>query len=219
MVDVAIAEDYLLFRHGIVSFLKEEQKINMLFEADNGKELIEKLQSSRPHIVIMDIRMPVMDGRQALEIIRYRFPEIRVIILSMHYSDPYISEFINAGAAGFLPKNCAPEMLIDAIYTVYDQGYYYDNYVSKVVSDLVKTKKSELLPGHLRLTPREIDILRLLCAEKTTAEIGDELNISARTVEWHRKNILEKTNTKGVAGLVMYAIRMGIIPNPEDLFN
>lgn len=219
MVDIAIAEDYLLFRQGIVSFLKEEGEINMLFEVDNGRQLIDKLQYTQPHIIIMDIRMPVMDGRQALEVIRYRYPEIRVIILSMHYSDAYISDFIAAGAAGFLPKNCSPEKLIDAIFSVYNRGYYYDSHVSKLVSELMKTKKSELLPDHVRLTPREIDILRLICTEKTTLEISEDLNISTRTVEWHKQNIFEKTNSKSLAGLVIYAIKQGIIPNPEDLFN
>jgi DNA-binding NarL/FixJ family response regulator len=217
-VQVALVEDYLLFRQGLVSFLRDEEEINILFQASNGKELIDQLLVQQPNVIIMDIRMPVMDGRTALGIIRRKYPAIRVIMLSMHYSDQYVSEFFTAGAAAFLPKNCSPEKLIQAIYTVYEQGHYYDDFTSKIISDLVKTK----LPGsgdYTPLTTREIEILRLLCTEKTIPEIGDQLEISSRTVEWHQQNIFEKTASKTRVGLVMYAIRMGIIPNPEDLFN
>src|SRR6218665_3525989 len=157
-VNIAIAEDFELFRQGLMSLLQEEQSIKVLFDAENGKDLLDKLQSQKPDVVLMDIRMPVMDGRQALDIIRDQFPHIKVIILSMHNSETYISDFIAAGASGFLAKNCAIEKIIDAIHAVHDQGYYYDERVSKsVVSELVKTKKIDPHTDHSKLTDREID--------------------------------------------------------------
>jgi DNA-binding NarL/FixJ family response regulator len=137
----------------------------------------------------------------------------------MHFSPTYISEFLTAGAAGFLPKNCTGEKLINAVLSVYNHGHYYDDTVSKLVSELVKNKKAVPALDHARLTPREIDILRLICSEKSTLEIGELLRISVRTVEWHKQNIFEKTYSKTLAGLTIYAIRTGIIPNPEDLYN
>ncbi|MCD6065867.1 MAG: response regulator transcription factor [Bacteroidetes bacterium] len=218
-VDVAIAEDYLLFRQGIVSFLSDEPGINIIFEVDNGQELIEKLKFRRPHIILLDVRMPVLDGREALRIIQQNYPEVKVIILSMHYSDAYIAEFLSAGACSFLPKNCPPGKLIDAIFAVYQQGYYYDTHITKIITKLVKTKNTDISAENSTLTARELEIIRLLCDEKSIGEISDKLFISIRTVEWHKKNVFEKTHSRSLAGLALYAVRAGIIPNPEDLFN
>lgn len=220
-INIAIAEDHQLFRQGVIAMLRDESSINVLFEAENGKDLLDKLRFHTPDVVLMDIRMPVMGGRQALDIIRDQFPQIKVIILSMHNSEAYISDFIAAGASSFLPKNCEIKTIIDAIHAVHEQGYYYDDRVSKsVVSELVKTKKLDHQhTDYLQLTEREIDILRLLCDEKSVVEISSKLSISTRTVEWHKKNIFEKTGAKNLAGLALYAIRHGIIANPEELFN
>jgi DNA-binding NarL/FixJ family response regulator len=219
-VNIAIAEDYHLFRQGIVSMLLNEPGINVIFEAANGEELITKMKLQQPQIVLMDIRMPIMDGKQALEIINNDFPGTRVIILSMHYSESYISEYIASGACSFLPKNCSIEKIIEAIYAVHKQGYYYDDRVSKsLASQLAKAKKADNPTDHGQLTEREIDIVRLLCEDKSLIEIGKDLHISVRTVEWHKKNVFEKTGAKSLAGLAVYAIKQGIVPNPEDLFN
>lgn len=220
LINIAIAEDYSLFRQGISALLNEQPGIQVIMEAENGKDLLDKLRLQQPDIILMDIRMPIIDGHQALDIIRSKFRDIKVIILSMHYSETYISEFIAAGAAAFLPKNCEIEKIVETIQTVHKHGYAYDHRVSKsIAGELIKTKKTDSQATHFHLTDREIDIIRLLCDDKTLSEIATGLHISVRTVEWHKKNIFEKIGAKSLAGLTVYAIRQGIVPNPEDLFN
>ncbi len=213
---VAIAEDHLLFRQGIVTMLSDEENIKVLFDVANGQELLDNLKDKRPDVILLDIRMPVMNGEEALEYISGNYPDIKVIVISMHYSDHYITHFIKNGARGFLPKNCPIESVIDAIIAVHNHGYYFDNKVSRsMITELLQTKK---IP-QVELTDRELLIIKLLCDEKSTAEIGEQLLISNRTVEWHKKNIFDKTSSKSLAGLAIYAIKHKIINNPEEGFD
>jgi DNA-binding NarL/FixJ family response regulator len=218
-INIAIAEDHELFRKGLVALLNQEKGIRVLFDAENGQELLNKMKEEQPHIVLLDIRMPVRDGRQTLTQITEKFPETKAIILSMHYSEPHISEFIAAGACGFLPKNCPIIEVIEAIFTVSKQGYYYDHRISKSALSQLKTKVATRGFDFVRLTDREEQIVRLLCSDQSVMSISADLGISNRTVEWHKKNIFEKTNCRSLAGLTQYAIKCGIITNPEELYN
>ncbi|MDP2388147.1 MAG: response regulator transcription factor [Bacteroidota bacterium] len=207
-INVGIAEDHLLVRQGMVSLLKEFEELNILFDVGDGKELMNRLKEDKPDVVLLDIEMPNMNGREALEKIKIRYPKIKVIIISMHFEEPYIIEFIKKGANGFLPKNVDIELIVDAIYSAHHDGYYFDTKVSKVLAaNLINPHNGVNTNAVSVLTDREIEILRYVCFEKTNREIAEILNISQRTVEGHRKSILDKTGAKTSMGMVIYAIK------------
>lgn len=217
-INVAITEDHQLVRQGMVALLKEEEGLNVLFDVGNGKELLDKLESGLPDIVLLDIAMPVMDGKEALEIIRKRYPKLKVIIITSHYSNKHITEFITKGARGFLPKNCDIEKVVDAIFSVYDEGYYFDSKVSgAIVEKLARSEKTDLPIMDTGISSLERKIIRLICLEKTNNEISEALFLSKRTVEWHKTNVLIKTNSKSIIGLAKYAVENGIIDETDLL--
>jgi DNA-binding NarL/FixJ family response regulator len=211
-INIGMAEDHLLFRQGVISLLKEHEEINILFDVGNGKELLDILKTSKPDVLLLDIEMPIMNGKEALAKIQEKHPNVKVVMISMHYDDAYITEYITNGAVGFLPKNCDIEKIVDAINAVYEQGYYFDSKISKsLVEKLMKAEKINPKITEITLTEREIEVLKLTCLEKTNHEMSELLFISKRTVEGHRTSILKKTNAKNVVGLVMYAIKHKII--------
>jgi len=210
-IRIAIAEDHDLVRQGMVALLKDEKDVNLVFDVSNGSELLEQLKKSKIDIVLLDLEMPIVNGHQALKIISEKHPDVHVIIVSMHYSDAFISESILMGAKGFLPKNCDFETVVDAIFAVQEQGYYFNDKISKsLLNKLIKEKDSNSSNSRDPLTSREHQILEFICSGKTNKEIGELLCISVRTVESHRKAIIEKTNSQNVAGLVLYAVKNGL---------
>jgi len=214
LIKLAIADDHALIRKGLASLLEEEDDLTVLFQAADGHELLTGIRKIKPHVVIMDIEMPVLNGYDTMDHISRLFPTVKVIVLSMHYDEAHVADFIARGACAFLPKNCDIDKVIEAIRAVYNQGYYFDNQVSRsMAGGLSRQHASEpRSAGNVLLTEREIEILRLACEEKTNQEIAETLAISKRTVEGHRKTILDKTNSRNVVGLVMYAIKHSIIP-------
>jgi len=215
-INIALAEDHQLVRQGMIALLKEEEGLNILFDVSNGKELMDMLKHTRPDIILLDIAMPVMDGKDALEKIRYKYPKIHVIIITSHYNERYISEFITRGAKGFLPKNCDIEKVVDAIYSVFDQGYYFDTMVSRSIVEKLQLENFKVFPSENTLSIKEKEILRLICMEKSNKEISENVFLSKRTVEWHKKNILEKTKSKSVIGLVKYAMKYDILLDTDN---
>ena len=210
-INVMIAEDHELVRKGYISLLSENEDITVVGEVSNGKELIELIKVKEPDVVLLDLDMPIMDGKQTLEILNSRFSNIKTIIISMYYDDVFITEFLSRGARGFLPKNCNPETLIDAIYEVKENGYYFNKKISKaLVIKLLKENFTNSIDKNA-LTEREIEVLKLICQEKANKEIADALNIAIRTVDFHRSNIYKKTQTQTSAGLALYAVKQGII--------
>jgi DNA-binding NarL/FixJ family response regulator len=211
-IRIAIAEDHALVRQGIISLLQEEEELQVQFDVENGAVLIEKLKEFPCDVILLDIDMPVMGGKEALEIIQKNFPEVRVIMISMHYDDSHITEYISNGARGFLAKNSDIELVIRAIIAVHQQGYYFDDKVSRtLLNRLIQGEKIKPSFTPEILSERETEILILTCGEKTNIEIAEKLCISRRTVEGHRQRIAEKTNSKNTAGLVIYAIKNGVI--------
>lgn len=209
-IKIAIAEDHKLFREGLSALLNEDDQIKLQFDVSDGEQLLEGLKDHKVDIVLLDLNMPVLNGQQTLKLLNKRHPKIRSIVLSMHDTGDYILETIKLGARGFLPKHCDIEKVIDAIYAVQEQGYYFDDEVSKKqILRLVNEGGIEPEFKSEKLSDREIDILELICEEKTNNQIADLLCISVRTVEVHRLNLLRKTGAKNVAGLVIYAIKNG----------
>lgn len=209
-IKIVLAEDEILFREAISFLLKRDKSFKIIYEASNGEELITFLKnaSSLPDIIIVDIKMPLLNGIEAAKIIRSEFPEIKIIALTSYHSHTFIANMISVGASSFLIKNTTPDVLSKTIYEVYKKGYYYTDEVLEVIHQTVlPSKKASRNRFDIDLTKRELQILKLICQQNTTAEIADKLFLSVRTVEGHKNNLLQKTESKNVVSLVIYAIQ------------
>lgn len=214
IINIALAIDHTILREGMVDLLKKVENINILFDVNNGQELIDTLCiSQEPDIILLDIQMPVMDGKGAIEIINVKFPNIKVIILSSYFKDIYIKEFVKLGAKAFLPKGCDIKEVINAINIVYSSGYYYDSVVSVALVKEIRNEGQIKMPtiSKIKFTEHEQKILVLLRNNKTNQEIAQLLCISIRTVEGNRANLLQKTGTKNLAALLYFAQINGLI--------
>jgi len=213
VIRVALVDDQPLFRAGITSLLKDYDNMEVVLEASNGKEFFERIKRPHPHVVLLDIEMPKMNGIETTRQLKERYPEIKIIILTMHNEEEFIFDLMTKGAHGFLPKDKSVEELVTAISGVIYKGKYYNDEVVDVLlkgsKGLVKNLKMNIL------TEREIEIIRMICKQKTNKEIGEALGVSVRTIENQRTTILLKTNTKNVAGVVMYALKHKLINRLE----
>lgn len=202
-IRVAIAEDHQILRQGIVALLEDEENLEMVFDVGDGIELIEKIKDNPIDVLILDLNMPIMDGETCIPILLELYPNLKVVVLSAYYSDTIVNVLLKMGAACFLPKHSDYSILLDAIVSVYHSGTF-----SMEDSEKEKSLKLELELKE-NFTPRELDILKLLCEEKTSKEIAEALFISHRTVEGHKLRIMEKTNTTSTSGIIIFALRKG----------
>lgn len=216
-INIGIADDEELFRIGIAHILSRDPEINVVFQASNGKELLELLSKSDPipDIIMTDIKMPELNGVEATKIISQTHKEIGIIALTTYNTKPFIRNMIDVGASAYLVKNSAPSDVIHTIKQVFYKGFYYDNEVLSIINNrnsYQNTESEKSIFDENFLTPREAEILELICKQHTTHEIGKKLFISPRTVEVHRKNLLDKTGVKNIAGLVIFAIHNDLVP-------
>lgn len=214
LIRLVIADDHVVFRRGLVSIFSQAPGIELLYEASDGQDLIEKMADELPDVVLMDLQMPRMDGIKATEYIRQHFPEVKVVILSMHDEDNFVTHLMELGANGYLLKDADPEEIDKAIRIVASEDYYYGPFLARVMHRKIKDKSRRRdLPQFdtkANLSQREIEVLRLICAGHTTAQIADKVFLSDRTVEGHRNRIMEKIGAKNTAGMVVYAVKNGI---------
>lgn len=211
-IKVAIADDHALFRAGVKTALSAKKDVELIAEADNGMQLLNLLKHIEPDVILLDIQMPIMDGISTLPEIRKINPHVKVIILSMHNDHSMISKLMEIGANSYLTKNSDSETIYQAIKTCYEQEFFFNELTNKALLTGLRTRKNE--PEHLmdaQLSEKEIRILKLMCEEKTTKEIADIVDISPRTVEAIRDKLKTKTGAKSMAGLVMYAVKKGIV--------
>lgn len=202
-IRVAIAEDHQILRQGIVALLEDEEKLEMVFDVGDGLQLIEKIKENPIDVLILDLNMPKMDGETCLPIILELYPNLKVVILSAYFSEPIVNALLKMGATCFLPKHSDYTILLDAIVSVYQKGFYS-------MEESEKEKRTNLeLEMNQNFTPRELDILKLLCEEKTSKEIAEALFISHRTVEGHKLRIMEKTKATSTSGIIIFALRKG----------
>ncbi|SNR66416.1 response regulator transcription factor [Flavobacterium sp. ov086] len=209
-IKIALVDDEVLFRKGISFLLQREDNIEIVFEASNGEDLISQLEEieTKPDIIIMDLKMPVLNGVEATKIIRKLFPEIKIVALTSYDTKSFIANMIQVGAVAYLIKSTTPKDLIRTINEVHRKGFHYNENVLKTIQETIVSSKNT--KGNLEtsfLSPREIEILQLICQQKTTSEIAEYLYLSPRTVEGHRNNLLLKTESRNIAGLVVYAIQ------------
>ncbi len=208
-IRLIIADDHEVYRDGLKSLLEKSKDrcFEIIGEACNGKELISLCETLQPDVVLTDIMMPVMDGIEATAHITKHFPIVRVIALSMFNQDNLIVDMIKNGAKGYMIKNAHKTEIIDAIQTVYKNQTYYCKSTSVKLARLIAASGPKNGPGKALFSEREAAIIRMICEEKTTKEIGDALNLSARTVDEYRIRIKEKMGVKSMVGMVVYAVR------------
>lgn len=212
MIRLALADDQLLFRRGMAMILRDMAGVRVVVECANGEELLAALNTTMVDIVLLDLEMPVLDGTATMRRIKQEFPAVKVIILSSHDEDKYINSLMDLGANGYMLKSAEPDEIDMAIRSVAQSGFYLNDMVNKaLLHGLVKDRK--LKPTFNQVDPlseRELEVLRGICQELTTAEIAGKIFVSPRTVEFHRNNLLLKTGARNAAGLVVYAMTNGI---------
>lgn len=209
-IKVFLVDDHKLFRNGLSLLMENETDIEITGEAENGEQFCKSIEHEQPDVVLMDIEMPVMDGFRATEEACSKFPDLKVISLTMFGEEHYYLKMIEAGAKGFILKNSDIEEVIKAIKTVYKGGTYFSQEILyNVVKNIQEVRKETSPP--IKLSKREQEVLELICKGSGNAEIAAELNISKRTVEKHRSNILEKTETHNTASLVMYSVENKLV--------
>ncbi len=210
ILDVIIVDDHSLFRNGLKILLTTAGHFNVVAEAENGKEFLDLLPHIQPDIVLMDIDMPVLDGIEATKEALKKYPELKVITLSMFGEEEYYYKMIEAGVKGFLLKNSDINEVKNALITVYQGGKYFSQeLLYNVVKNIRSSHKEQELTE--ALSEREIEVLIQICNGLSNNEIADNLHISKRTVDKHRANLLDKTNSKNTAHLVMFAIKNKLI--------
>lgn len=212
-INIVVTDDHKLFRRGIMSLLSDFDFVGEINEAGNGAELVSLLKKMDqiPDIILLDLRMPEMDGFEAQKRIRELYPDIKIIILTMEDDEQFILHLIHEGVNGYLLKNADPEEMELALKKVIEKGFYFSDSISNLVmSNLVNQPKSKLTLS-TDITEREKQVLELICKELTAQEIAEKLNLSIRTVEGYRRKLLEKTGVKNMAGLVVYAIKNNLV--------
>ncbi len=212
-IRLLMVDDHEIVRAGLRMLLQSQPDIEIVGEADNGRDAVAKAKSLTPDIVLMDISLPDMDGFEATRQIKRAAPNVAILALTMHESDEYFFKMLNAGASGYVPKKAAPTDLVTAIHTIRDGGVFlYPSLAKSLVRDYMgrasEAGAKEALDG---LTDREQEVLKLIADGLTNQEIADQLTISVKTVERHRANIMSKLNLHSRTELVKYAIRKGLI--------
>jgi DNA-binding NarL/FixJ family response regulator len=210
-IRIIVADDNRLLRELLVNNLVDSKDIEVVAEVNDGMEAVARSKDLKPDIVIMDIDMPILDGVEATVKILKDFPDVRVIALSGYSNRKYIKKMLEAGAAGYLNKNCEYDELIQAIHTVHSGNKYLSEEITDIVIKDYLGKEESLPEIDTELTEREIEILKLIVDGIPVSSIAGRLFVSVKTINTHRQNILEKLNLKSTADLVKYALRKGII--------
>ncbi len=207
---IIIVDDHTLFRNGLRILLNNMENYRVIAEAANGKQFLDQLEKEMPDLVLLDINMPVMDGIEAATLAHEKYPELKIITLSMYGEEDYYYKMVNAGVKGFVLKNSDIKEVKNALDVVFDGGSFFSSeLLQNLVNSLRSTAKSKEF--HTELSEREMEILILICQGLSNQEIGDKLFISKRTVDKHRANILEKSESKNTAQLVVYAIKNRLV--------
>ncbi|WP_422106585.1 response regulator [Winogradskyella sp.] len=206
MIKVVIADDHTIFRQGLYALLDKEDRIELVGEAKDGKEVLEILAEHAVDVLLLDIEMPRMDGFDTMRVLKKQKHKPKILVLTMHASPQFIKNIFANGADGYLPKDAEKAKLMEAINTVYTTGSYH---TPDTVNIIMNTLKGNV--PSTNISAREKEIIKLIADQYTTNEIAEKLFLSTHTVESHRKNILLKLGLKNTAGLVKYAIQKGLI--------
>lgn len=213
-IRIIVADDHKLFRKGLISILSDLPQISVIAEAENGEQLLNVLKTTPTDILLLDLRMPRMDGYEVLEKIKTKFPTIKAIVISMFDDESYIVNAIESGAKGFLTKDSDPEEIAMAIESVYYNNFYFNEKSNKAMLNRL-LKRSKINPqfneNGTPLLETERNILKLICEELTSEEIAKRIFLSKKRVDAIRIELMKKIGVSNVAGLVLYAVRNNIV--------
>ena len=209
LIKLAIADDHKIFRDGIRMALKDKEYLKILWEAEDGRDLMHKLKIKLPDVILMDIRMPEIDGINAISMIRKEYEVLKIIVLTMYDDQEMITKMMEMGANAYLTKTTDPEEIYQAILTCMNDDFYFNDLVNKAVLLKLQHKKNvrQFYPNPVKFNDKEMRILKLIAEDKTTEEISKEVFLSPRTLETIRQNMKQKVGAKTIAGLVMYGMR------------
>ena len=214
-LDIIVTDDHKLFRKGICALLSDFEFVNEIDEAGNGQELIDLINAreATPDLVLLDIQMPVMDGVEATKYLKSKYPEIHIVIISMEEDVQLVSHLVEEGVDGYLLKNADPDELELAIRMIMKNEFYFSSNLTGAFLRSTRTQNSsKASAGKSDLfSERELQVLELICKELTATEIAEELSLSARTVEGYKRSLLSKSETRNVAGLVIFAIKNHLV--------
>jgi len=212
-ISILIADDHKMFRDGIKALLEKEKDMQVVSEAENGLQVMEKLQEKLVDVILMDIDMGETNGLETTRLVKAKYPEVNILVLSMHGDHNYIVRMLEAGAIGYILKNAGKEEMLNAIKSVAQGDSYFSKEVSvRLIEHLNRpANQSNRKDNDIPLTARELEVLKLIAQEYSNPEIAEQLFISIRTVDTHRRNLLEKLAVKNTAGLVKYAIKKRLI--------
>ena len=216
-IRVVIADDHEIFRDGLALMLSKQKNIELVGQAENGRQLVDMVLTLLPDIILTDIKMPLMDGVEASRYIIQKIPDAKIIALSMFDEENLVIDMLEAGAKGYLLKNADKQEILEALATVNENNTYYCRLTTaRLASMIVKSRFSDskkLKP--VEFNEREKEIIRYICQQDTAQQIADKLFLSKRTVEGYRTRILEKMNVKNTAGVVIYAMKHHLITQAE----
>jgi len=210
-ITIYIVDDHKVFREGVTSLMKYEEDIEVIGSAGSVQDFMKDIGNFNPDLILMDISIRDDDGTVATKWIKEQNPSSKVLILSMHHEEKYVKKVLESGANGYLLKDAGTKEMMQAIRAVASGNTFYSQEISRIiVQQMVQGKPSSKESKNRKLTPREIEVLKLIAEEKGNQEIADSLFISIRTVDTHRRNLLDKLQVKNTVGLVRYAIREGL---------
>lgn len=219
MIRIAVVDDHLLFRKSLATLISTFNNIKVVIEAKNGKEFLNQLQEKIIDVVLLDIQMPEMDGFETCKILNSSYPDLKILIVSQLTTKESIHKIMELGAHGYFTKNSDPDQLEYAINCTYEKGYYFGMELGDVLREIILWQRisGKETETHKKatLSKREIEIILLAAKEFNSGEIADKLNIEIRTVETHRKRLMEKTKSKNFIGVVLFALKNNYISIDE----
>jgi two-component system, NarL family, nitrate/nitrite response regulator NarL len=211
-IKLLLVDDHPVVRRGMRSCLEGIRHVEVVDEAVDGKEAVEKVKTLSPDIVLMDIDMPVMNGLEATKVLREEFPDTRVLILSIHTNKEYVLQIIRSGAQGYVLKDASPADLVRAIESVDGGEPFFSPDISQIVlNQYLEEAGADAAGDAVKLTTRERQVLAMIAGGQSNKEMASELNVGVRTIETHRERVMNKLNIHSVAGLTKYAITNGIV--------
>jgi DNA-binding NarL/FixJ family response regulator len=214
MIKVLIADDHKMFRDGIRAILEQEADMEIVGEAGSAQQIFDLLGKVQPDVILMDITLGEANGIEITKILRQKYPDLFVLVISMHAESNYILKMLEIGAAGYILKDSGKNEMLNAVRAVAAGDSYFSQQVSSVMVAYLNRKglpQSQSARKEVLLTRREMEVLKLIAGEFSNQEIAEKLFISTRTVDTHRRNLLEKLGLKNTAGLVKYAMQHGLM--------
>jgi DNA-binding NarL/FixJ family response regulator len=211
-IRVLLAEDHTIVRKGLRALLADEPDIEVIAEAEDGREAVQMAQQSLPDVVLMDLSMPGLNGLEATRQIKRRVPEVKVLVLTRHANEEYVFQILRAGASGYVVKKAAPAELVSAVRAVSRGDSFLSPAISRtVIEEYVRQAEAMVQDSYEQLTDREREVLQLIAEGHSSREIAERLTISEKTVRTHRANLMDKLDLHSTAELTQYAMRKGLV--------